>query len=119
IGEWGEIAFNWFRDTFEWLIDLFSLIIGLTVNGIVDGLLAVPAIILIAVFALIGWFLRSWQLAAGTIITFLLVVSMGFWESTMQTLGLVIVATLIAVIIAVPLGILAAKNDKFSAVVKP
>lgn len=119
IGSWGEVAFNWFRDTFQGFIDLFSLVVGVTVEGLVDGLLAIPALVLIIAFALIGWFLRSWQLAVGTIVTFLLVVSMGFWESTMQTLGLVIIATLIAVIIAVPLGILAAKNDKFSAVVKP
>jgi glycine betaine/proline transport system permease protein len=82
-------------------------------------LLAVPFIVLIALFALIGWTIRSWQFAIGTVLAFLLIVSMGFWESAMQTLGLVLIATLIAVAIAVPLGILAAKNDKFSAVIKP
>lgn len=119
IGAWGEVAFEWFRATFKVLIDLFSVVIKATVEGLVEGLLIVPFPIMILAFALIGWFLRSWKLALGTALSFLLVVSMGFWESTMQTLGLVLIATLIAVIIAVPLGILAAKNDKFSAVVKP
>ncbi|WP_053384033.1 ABC transporter permease [Leucobacter celer] len=119
VGEWGEIAFDWFRDTFEWLIDIITIVLRAVTNGLVDGLLAVPFIVLIALFALIGWTIRSWQFAIGTVLAFLLIVSMGFWESAMQTLGLVLIATLIAVAIAVPLGILAAKNDKFSAVIKP
>jgi len=119
VGEWGEIAFDWFRDTFEWLIDIITIVLRAVTNGLVDGLLAVPFIVLIALFALIGWTIRSWQFAIGTVLAFLLIVSMGFWESAMQTLGLVLIATLIAVTIAVPLGILAAKNDKFSAVIKP
>ena len=119
VGEWGEIAFDWFRDTFEWLIDIITIVLRAVTNGLVDGLLAVPFIVLIALFALIGWTIRSWQFAIGTVLAFLLIVSMGFWESAMQTLGLVLIATFIAVAIAVPLGILAAKNDKFSAVIKP
>ncbi|MFV0433279.1 MAG: ABC transporter permease [Leucobacter sp.] len=119
VGDWGKSAFSWFQDTFVAPIDLVSDVIKAVVTGLVDLLVLTPFPVMIAILALIGWLLRSWQLAVGTIISLLLVVSMGFWESTMQTLGLVLVATLIAVIIAVPLGILAAKNDTFSAVVKP
>ncbi|RGE21940.1 proline/glycine betaine ABC transporter permease [Leucobacter sp. wl10] len=119
IGTWGKEAFNWFQDTFQWLIDFCSLVVESAVAGLVGVLLAVPFPVMILLLALLGWTLRSWQLAAGTVVSLLLVVSMGFWESTMQTLGLVLVATLIAVILAVPLGILAAKNDAVSAAVKP
>ncbi|QBE47544.1 ABC transporter permease [Leucobacter triazinivorans] len=119
VGDWGEIAFDWFRDSFEWLIDIITIVIRTVTDGLVDGLLAVPFFVLIALFALIGWAIRSWQFAAGTVLSFLLIVSMGFWESAMQTLGLVLIATIIAVAIAVPFGILAAKNDRFSAIIKP
>ncbi|MFC5931248.1 ABC transporter permease subunit [Cryobacterium melibiosiphilum] len=119
IGTWGRDIFDWFKETFQWLIDIFTVVVKSAVEGLVDLLLVTPTPIVILLLALIGWYLRSWQLAVGTVISLLVVDSMGFWESTMQTLGLVIIATLIAIAIAVPLGILAAKNDTVSAVVKP
>ncbi|WP_217136023.1 ABC transporter permease [Leucobacter chinensis] len=119
IGTWGQVVFDWFRDTFDWLIDFFKVFIDILVNGIVDGLLSVHFLVVIVLFAALGWLVRSWQLAVGTIISLLLIVSMGYWQSAMQTLGLVLVATLIAVVMAIPLGILAAKSDRFSAFMKP
>lgn len=119
IGEWGKEAFMWFQSNFDWLIDIFTVIVRVCVETLVDGLLAVPPLIIIILLALLGWALRSWQLAIGTVISLLLVVSMGFWESTIQTLGLVLIAALIAVVIAVPLGILSAKSDTVSAIIKP
>src|SRR5690606_11207087 len=58
-------------------------------------------------------------LAIGTAITMLLVVSMDQWENAMLTLALVLIAAVIAILIAVPLGILAARNETFSTLVKP
>lgn len=119
IGDWVSVGLDWFRYTFVGLLDFITVVLKGMVEGLIDGLLAVPFPVLILVLALIAWLVRSWRLAVGTIIGFLLIVSMGFWESAMQTLGLVLVAALIAVILAVPLGILAARNDRVSAVLKP
>lgn len=119
VGDWAQIIFDWFRTTFAWLIDFFTLVLKTLVEGFVGGMLAVPYPVLILIIALIAWLVRSWQLAVGTVLTLLLIVSMGFWQSAIQTLGLVLAATVIAVIIAVPIGILAAKSDRFSAVLRP
>ena len=43
----------------------------------------------------------------------------GFFESTMRSLALVLVATIIAVGIGLPAGILAARNDAISALFRP
>ncbi len=119
IGDWVQFGLDWFRHTFDWLLSFFTAFFKSTTEGLVDTLLAIPYPVLILVFALIGWLVHSWKLALTTAVTFLLIVSMGFWQSSMQTLSLVIVATLIAVIIAVPLGILAARNDRFSRMIRP
>ncbi|WP_336659373.1 ABC transporter permease [Leucobacter sp. USHLN153] len=119
VGDWADAALDWFKDVFEWLLDFVALVIGFLVDGLGDGLLAVPFGVLIVVFALVGWLVRSWQLALGTVITLLLVYSMGQWENAMLTLALVLVAAVIAILIAIPLGILAARNDAFSAAIKP
>lgn len=119
IGSWVESGIDWFTATFAWLLDFISMTVKAMVEGLGGGLTAVPFYYLIIVFALIGWLVRSWQLAAGTILTMLLIISMGQWENAMLTLALVLVAAIIAIIIAVPLGIFAARNETFSAIIKP
>lgn len=119
IGDWGKAAFKWFQQVFDGPIDAVAAAVKAIVTGLVDVLIATPYPVLIVILALLAWLLRSWQVAVYTLVSMLLVVSMGFWESTMQTLGMVLVATIIAVLIAVPLGILAAKSDAFSAFIRP
>ncbi len=119
IGEWGKFVVDWFTDTFQWLLDFISVVVGFLVEGFSDFLIAVPFPILIVAFALVGWLLRSWQLALGTAVMLLFVVAMDQWENAMLTFALVLVATIFTILIAVPIGILAARNDAFSAVVKP
>lgn len=119
LGDWVADALDWFKSTFTWLLDFITLVVGWLVEGLADTLVAIPFAALIIVFALIGWLVRSWQLAVGTALTMLLIVAMDQWENAMLTLALVLVAAVIAVLIAVPLGILAARNDRFSAVIRP
>lgn len=119
LGDWVKVALGWFQSNFEWLLDFFTIVFKGSVEGLVSVLVAVPYPALIVVFALIGWLVRSWKLAVGTVLGFLLIVLMGFWENAMQTLSMVIVSTVVSIIIAIPLGILAARNDRFSAFIKP
>ena len=119
LGEWVADGLNWFKAAFKWLLDFITLVIGWLVEFVADILVAIPSPVLILLFALIGWVIRSWQLAVGTLITMLLVVSMDQWENAMLTLALVLIAAIIAIIIAIPLGILAARSDTFSTIMKP
>ena len=119
LGDWVKVALGWFQSNFEWLLDFFTIVFKGSVEGLVSVLVAVPYPVLIVVFALVGWLVRSWKLAVGTVLGFLLIVLMGFWENAMQTLSMVIVSTVVSIIIAIPLGILAARNDRFSAFIKP
>ncbi|MCK4862335.1 MAG: proline/glycine betaine ABC transporter permease, partial [Rhodobacteraceae bacterium] len=54
---------------------------------------------------------RSWFLVIGTTLTLLLIGYLGMWEDTMFTLALISVATLICIVIGIPLGILMSKSD--------
>ena len=119
LGDWVKVALDWFQSNFEWLLDFFTIVFKGSVEGLVSVLVAVPYPALIVVFALVGWLVRSWKLAVGTVLGFLLIVLMGFWENAIQTLSMVIVSTVVSIIIAIPLGILAARNDRFSAFIKP
>lgn len=119
LGSWVETGLDWFKSTFRWLLDFVTMVTRWLVEGLADGLLAVPFPAVIVAIALICWLVRSWRLAAGALVALLLVVGMNMWVQAMQTLALVLVAALIAVLMAVPLGILAARSDSFSAFIRP
>ncbi|MGI5950501.1 MAG: ABC transporter permease [Brooklawnia sp.] len=119
IGKWVQLLVNWIRDNLDWLLDGISTSVSFLVEGLANILMTLPAPVMILLFALIAWFVRSWQLAVGTIVMFGIIVGVNQWNQSMQTLALVLVATLVTVAIAVPLGIWAARNKKVSAALKP
>lgn len=119
LGDWVKDGLDWFKSSFRGALDVTSDAIDWLVGGLGDVLTAVPFPVLILLFALLGWLVRSWQLAIGTAVTMLLIVAMDQWDNAMLTLALVLVSVLIAILIAVPLGILAARSDTFSAVIRP
>ena len=62
---------------------------------------------------------RKWGFGLFTLLAFLLIQAMGLWMEAMQTLALVVVATVFAVAIGVPVGIWAARSRRASSVVRP
>ncbi|MFB7249322.1 ABC transporter permease [Microbacterium sp. NPDC056234] len=119
IGEWVSSVVDWVKDNLAGLLDVISFVVRFLVDGLTDILVGTPFPIMIAIFALIAWLVRSWQMAVGTVISFLLIVSMDLWELSMQTLALVLVSALVAIAIAVPLGIWSARNDTVRMILKP
>jgi glycine betaine/proline transport system permease protein len=119
VGEWSEALVDWMRDNLSWLLSGISTTLSWIVETLVDVLLGAPIAVVVVVAALLAWLLRSGWFALGTVASFALVLAMGQWVPAMQTLALVLVATVIAVVIAVPVGIWAARNDRVSAAVKP
>ena len=119
IGTWIESGVDWIKENLDGLLDVISFVVTFLVDGLTSLLLLPYFFVVIAIAALIAWLVRSWQLAIGTIISFTLIVAMGLWVPAMQTLALVLVAAVIAVLIAVPLGIWSARNATVRAVLKP
>ncbi len=119
VGSWVDAGVDWVRDNLSGLFDVVALIVRFLVGGLSDVLLAAPIVVVIIVAAALAWLLRSWKLALGTVIGFALILAMGQWVTAMQTLALVLVATIVAVAISVPLGIWSARNATVRAVLKP
>jgi glycine betaine/proline transport system permease protein len=119
VGSWVDAGVDWLRDNLSGFFDVIAVTVRFLVGGLSDVLLAAPIIVVIVVAALLAWLLRSWKLALGTVIGFALILAMGQWVTAMQTLALVLVATVVAVAISVPLGIWSARNPTVRAVLKP
>jgi len=119
VGSWVDAGVDWLRDNLSGFFDVVAVTVRFLVGGLSDVLLAAPIVVVIVVAALLAWLLRSWKLALGTVIGFALILAMGQWVTAMQTLALVLVATVVAVAISVPLGIWSARNPTVRAVLKP
>lgn len=119
LGSWVEAGVDWVKVNLDGFLDVVSFVVTFLVDGLTSLLLLPYFFVVIAIAALIAWLVRSWQLAIGTVISFTLIVAMGLWVPAMQTLALVLVAALVAVVIAVPLGIWSARNATVRAVLKP
>ena len=119
IGAWVDSAFDWLKDNVAWFFDAVTWLFNFLIDVLTDVLVDLHPLVIIILLALIGWVFRSWQMAVGTLITLFFIMTMDQWVAAMQTLALIIIAAVIAVIIAIPVGILAARSDKASAVIKP
>ncbi|RKT31712.1 glycine betaine/proline transport system permease protein [Microbacterium sp. AG1240] len=119
VGSWVKDGVDWIRDNLDGLLDAIAWIVRLLVDTLTEVLVSTPIPVAIVVAALIGWLVRSWQLGVGTLVSFTLIVGMAQWTTAMQTLSLVLVATLIAVAISVPLGIWSARNARVRSILKP
>lgn len=83
-------------------------------------LLATPWPIFIGVVAFLGyWATRSLKLVMGVIIALFVVGLFGMWEDTMETTGIIVVSTLVAILIGIPLGILMSKSDRAQTIITP
>jgi glycine betaine/proline transport system permease protein len=102
------------------LFDFISWVFGGMIEGMADALVAVPPLVLVALLALLAWLLhRSWQLVALVLVSLLLIINLGYWQETLETLALVVSATVMCMVIGIPLGILAAHHPRFYTVLRP
>ena len=119
VGQWAADAIDWLTVHASGFFDAVSTVMSFLVQALTDALLAMPMALGVALFVLLAWLVRSLRFAVATLVALLLVISMDQWDNSMRTLALVLIATLTAIIIAVPIGILAARSEAVSAVVKP
>lgn len=114
-----EVLIEWIQVHLHGFLTAISRAGTLVNDNLVDLLLAVPPLLMVVVFVLVAWMAKSWRLAVGTAVTFLIIISLGQWVNAMETLVLVTLATLTALVFAIPLGIWAARNKYVSVLIRP
>ncbi|MDF1602868.1 ABC transporter permease subunit [Nocardioides sp. YIM 152315] len=118
-GDWIESGFEWVEDNLGDFFDRVSDLIESTVNGLSDLLNSPAPLVMVVILSLLAWLGRDWRLGLGSLIGLTFVVGVDQWAATMETLAMVFFATLVALVIGIPLGICAARWDRFSRLVRP
>ena len=121
IGDAIEVLVYWIEQYFGWLLDAISAALGFLIGGLQDLLLAIPIPLLILIAAVVVWFVtrRDIKLAAVTAIGLILIWDLNLWSLSMLTLALVLVSTIFALALSIPLGIVAARSDTMNSVLRP
>jgi glycine betaine/proline transport system substrate-binding protein len=120
VGDAMTLSIDYVKTHGTWLFDAIAVIIRGTVAGVTSALSALPALVLIGLATVLAWALRrSLPLAAFVACALLFILNQGYWAATVETLALVIVATLISTLIGVPLGIAAAHRPKVFTTLRP
>ncbi|MEU6929971.1 ABC transporter permease/substrate binding protein [Streptomyces sp. NPDC046374] len=119
LGEWVDSTVDWLQAQLSWLFDAITTVVTGLYDGI-DAVLSAPQPLLFAgILAIVAWWLRGLTAGVLAFAGFALVDSIELWDDAMSTLSLVLVATLVTLVIAVPLGIWAARSKTVSAVLRP
>ena len=117
---------SWVNDVVQHLLENYSGAfdsLGSVVSGFSEGVEALlmlpPAWLLIAIFVGLGLWRIGARFAAFTAVSFILIVLTGFWEQTVVTLGLTFSATLISLLLGIPLGIWSARSERVATITRP
>lgn len=76
-------------------------------------------LVVAAVVGLAWWGSRSWKITLGSLVTLLLIGWLGMWHHTMQTVSMIVVCTLLAIVIGIPTGLAMSRSDRLQAVMNP
>lgn len=120
VGPTAKSVVDWLTDNMSGFFDALAAVMQWLIDGLLFLLQLPHPLILIAIFAVIAWFIqRRISVVILTIIGFLFIINQGYWDATLKTLTLVLSACFLCMAIGVPLGIAAAHRPKLYAVMRP
>lgn len=120
VGHSIELFINFLVDHCSFATKAFSVVMGTGLDFIEHAMMAVPPMLFIIIAAIITWRLsRKRSIGLFTLFGLALILNMGLWKATISTIAIVLISTMIAILIGVPLGILSAMNKNIHRIVMP
>lgn len=119
LSDWVSAFVEFLTDNFEGFFDGISNVITGMSDGVQWALGILPPLVLIIIFVALAWYRTSWKFALFTLIGLGLIADLGYWEETVQTLTLIIISVIIAIIIGVPFGIWMSQKNTVQSIITP
>jgi len=120
VGPTAKSVVDWLTDNMGGFFDGLAAVMQWLIDGLLYLLQLPHPLVLIAIFAVIAWFIqRRISVVILTILGFLFIINQGYWDGTLKTLTLVLSACFLCMAIGVPLGIAAAHRPTLYAVLRP
>ncbi|MVB10940.1 Glycine betaine transport system permease protein OpuAB [Caprobacter fermentans] len=119
IGDVVEKAIDWMTENWAGFFGGIKMILLWVVTSFEHLFNFIPFYVMIVILALLAWRLAGRGTAIFTAVGLLVVVSIGLWTETMETLALVITSTLIALLIGIPVGIWMSRSESANRIIRP
>jgi glycine betaine/proline transport system permease protein len=120
LGAWLKSFVDFLNVYAQGFFDFITDWLGWIIDSMVDALLWFPPLILVALLGLGAYLLhRSILLALSVVLGLLLIINLGYWQATVETLTLVLCATVVSIVIGVPVGIAAAHRPWLYTAIRP
>lgn len=120
IGPWARAFVDWLTDNAYWVFDGISVALETMIDAILWILQTPHPLIVVVVAGALGYLVhRTVAFTAFVAGSLLLIINQGYWEETTETLALVIGATVVCMIVGVPLGVAAAHRPRLFAAMRP
>jgi glycine betaine/proline transport system permease protein len=121
LGDAVEALVEWIEVTFAFALDVASDWLDLIVGGIKGLLLVLPPPVFVVLTSVLVWAVtkRDTRLAVGSAVGLFLIWDLHLWSLAMETLALVLAATLFALLVGIPTGIFAARSETAHRLVRP
>ena len=114
-----DAALGWLNDHGQFVFDRLHGLLEGFYGGILGVLQFAPFYVVAAILAVAAWRLLSVWSGVLTFAALTVCAAMGLWTETMSTLALVVTATCIALVVAIPIGVLAGSAPALDQVLEP
>ena len=121
VAEWVDLAVQWIISTFSGLFNVITVYGSMFMDAIRTILAFLPPFAFILLVAVIAYFARkrTWGLPVFTVIGLGYILNQGLWSQLIDTISLITIASVVTIIIGIPLGILAAKSSVANTIIQP
>lgn len=119
IGRAVEIALDFIIRTLMPLFDAITWAFNSTISALEDALLFLPPIALIILIAVVVWLVGTKWLSLGTFVGLLLILDLDLWEELVETMVLVFIAVIIALLLSIPWGIWMTRSSTVEKITVP
>lgn len=119
VGNALDNAIDWMTTNVSWIFRTVSDILTWFFVALKDMLIWFPWPAFIVGVVAISLMMVSWRMAAASGGALVLLAVFGLWDSTMETVMLIIVSVTLSILIAVPMGIWASQNDRLDTLLRP
>ena len=121
VSEYVTKSVQWMTEKFSFIFNPIKEHFGNLMDFISNLLAYIPPVVFILLIALLAFFLtgRKFGLAAFSIVGLWFIHNQGYWDEMLSTITLVIIASLLSIIIGVPIGILMSKSKIATVIITP
>jgi glycine betaine/proline transport system permease protein len=120
VGDGAQAAVDWLKTHASGVFDTISDLLDALIDGVTWGIEVTGPLGMTALFIALTYALqRSLKRCAVVALGMLFIINQGYWDSTIETLSLILVSCIVCMGFGVPLGILAAHRSWVYAVLEP